>query len=113
MNITANIVHSGFDGKTCWVHARPAVIPAQTGEKPTILITTYPLRLTGNDVFYRLFSIPFSLSSYASKRHFYFAFCNFRIRAAASSLTLSAVPGSWAKSMTTRLAAFWRNSCAS
>ncbi len=52
MKITAKIVHTGFDGKTCWVHARPAVIPGQAGQNPTILITTYPLRLTGNDVFY-------------------------------------------------------------
>jgi len=52
MDISARIVHSGFDGKTCWVHARPAVIPGQAGQPPIILITTYPLRLTGNDVFY-------------------------------------------------------------
>lgn len=52
MNIERKIVRSGFDGKTCWVHARPAVIPATNGKGPVILITSYPLRLTGNDVFY-------------------------------------------------------------
>ncbi len=52
MNITTKIVHSGFDGKTCWVHARPAVMPASDGAGSVILITAYPLRLTGDDVFY-------------------------------------------------------------
>jgi len=52
MHIEKKIVRSGFDGKTCWVHARPAVIPAQNGNNPVIIITAYPLKLTGDDVFF-------------------------------------------------------------
>lgn len=52
MDIKRQIVRSGFDGKSCWVHARPAVIPATETTNQIILITAYPLRLTGNDVFY-------------------------------------------------------------
>lgn len=52
MNIEHQVVHTGFDGKTCWVHARPAVIPARAGRPSLIVITTYPLRLSGSDIFY-------------------------------------------------------------
>ena len=41
--------HHGFDGKTCFVHARAAAISASP---PTVLITTVPLRISGDDVFY-------------------------------------------------------------
>lgn len=41
----------GYDGKTCWVHPRAAVIPGPT---PTIVLTTQKLLLTGSDVFFAL-----------------------------------------------------------
>jgi len=49
--IERQIVHGGYDRKTCWVHARPGVIP---GEPPIGIITAHPLRLTGMDVFYEI-----------------------------------------------------------
>ena len=57
MHIERKIVHTGFDGKTCWVHARPAVIPARNGNPPLIVITAYPLDLTGDDVFFATHSM--------------------------------------------------------
>jgi len=49
LDIDLQTIHSGYDRKTCWVHARPAVIP---GTPPTIVVTMHKLRLTGSDVFY-------------------------------------------------------------
>lgn len=51
MDIELQAVHSGYDRKTCWVHARVGVIP---GDPPVGIITTQKLRLTGSDVFYEL-----------------------------------------------------------
>ena len=51
MDIELQKVHSGYDRKTCWVHARVGVIP---GDPPVGVITTQKLRLTGCDVFYAL-----------------------------------------------------------
>ncbi len=45
------IISEGYDRKTCWVHARPAVIP---GEPLKGLVTTQKLRITGDDVFYEM-----------------------------------------------------------
>ncbi len=39
----------GFDGKTCWVHARAGMIP---GDPPTAVMTLQKLLLSGSDVFY-------------------------------------------------------------
>jgi hypothetical protein len=49
MHIDTQAIRSGYDRKTCWVHARPGVIP---GETPIGIITMHALRLTGDDVFY-------------------------------------------------------------
>lgn len=44
-------MQSGYDRKTCWVHARPAILP---GDPYGILITMQKLRLSGSDVFYEI-----------------------------------------------------------
>ena len=49
LDIHLQAIHSGYDRKTCWVHARPAVVP---GTLPIIVVTMHKLRLTGSDVFY-------------------------------------------------------------
>ena len=50
--------HQGYDGKTCWVHARGGTIPARAPGNPTdvpiVVITSQKLLLTGFDVFYGL-----------------------------------------------------------
>ncbi|WP_296461469.1 prolyl oligopeptidase family serine peptidase [Rubinisphaera sp.] len=49
---------SGFDGKTCWVHARAGAIPAEVaGEnssEPLVVMTLQKLLLSGSDLFYEL-----------------------------------------------------------
>lgn len=49
--IKLETIRSGFDGKTCWVHARAGTIP---GEPPVVVLTMQKLLLSGSDVFYRL-----------------------------------------------------------
>ncbi|MCB1206651.1 MAG: exo-alpha-sialidase [Verrucomicrobiae bacterium] len=48
----------GFDGKSCWVHARAGVIPPGTGgnasEVPLAVMTLQKLDLAGSDLFYAL-----------------------------------------------------------
>jgi lysophospholipase L1-like esterase len=44
-------VTSGYDGKTCWVHARAGAIPGPT---PTVVMTMQKLLLTGSDIFFAL-----------------------------------------------------------
>ncbi|MFG0265960.1 MAG: exo-alpha-sialidase [Rhodopirellula sp. JB055] len=51
--VSLEVAHQGFDGKECWVHARVGVIPEESG-KPTAVMTTQKLLLSGSDVFYRL-----------------------------------------------------------
>ena len=48
-------IRSGFDGRTCWVHARAGAIPG-TGEDrvPAIVVTMQKLLLTGSDVFFTI-----------------------------------------------------------
>jgi hypothetical protein len=41
----------GFDGKTCWVHARAGAMPGKT---PSVVMTMQKLLLSGSDVFYEL-----------------------------------------------------------
>ena len=54
MNIELQTIRSGYDRKTCWVHARPGVVPAN----PAIgVITMQQLRLSGDDVFYEIYSM--------------------------------------------------------
>lgn len=44
-------VTSGYDGQTCWVHARAGAIPGPT---PTVVMTMQKLLLTGSDIFFAL-----------------------------------------------------------
>ncbi len=52
------VAHQGFDGETCWVHARAGAIPSQqTGnpsDQPLVVMTMQKLLLTGSDVFFEL-----------------------------------------------------------
>ena len=53
--IQLDSVHSGFDGTTCWVHARAGAVPRAGVEgKPAVVLTMQKLLLTGSDVFYAL-----------------------------------------------------------
>jgi len=48
----------GFDGKTCWVHARVGAIPPRAPgnphDRPMLVLTMQKLLLSGSDVFYAL-----------------------------------------------------------
>jgi dienelactone hydrolase len=50
--------HSGFDGETCWVHARGGAIPpgasGNATDSPLVIMTMQKLLLSGSDVFYAL-----------------------------------------------------------
>lgn len=52
---------SGFDGQTCWVHARAGAIPrgapGNPGTSPLVVMTMQKLLLTGSDVFYPLHNL--------------------------------------------------------
>ena len=50
-DIDVQIIRGGYDRKTCFVHARPAVIP---GDPPVGVITMSKMRLSGDDVFYSI-----------------------------------------------------------
>jgi hypothetical protein len=45
-SVETQIIHSGYDRKTCWVQTRGGVIPPHTA-----VVTTQKLRITGSDVF--------------------------------------------------------------
>ena len=49
---------NGFDGTSCWVHARAGTIPAgepgNPGRSPLVVMTMQKLLLSGSDVFYAL-----------------------------------------------------------
>ncbi len=51
----------GFDGQTCWVHARAGAIPAgapgNPGADPLVVMTMQKLLLSGSDVFYPLHNL--------------------------------------------------------
>jgi hypothetical protein len=49
--IEVQTIHSGYDGKMCWVHPRSGTIP---GETPTVVLTMQKLLLSGSDIFYAL-----------------------------------------------------------
>jgi hypothetical protein len=54
-DIQLDVIASGFDQKTCWVHPRAGILPADAaGEPPTIVLTMNKLQLTGSDVFYAI-----------------------------------------------------------
>ena len=50
-DLRLDTIRSGFDGKTCWVHARAGAIP---GTPPSVVLTMQKLLLTGSDVFFAL-----------------------------------------------------------
>jgi hypothetical protein len=49
--VQLDTIHRGYDGKTCWVHARAGAIPTSP---PSVVLTMQKLLLTGSDVFYAL-----------------------------------------------------------
>jgi len=50
-------VAGGYDGETCWVHARAGAIPAADAGEPTVVMTMQKLLLSGSDIFYALHSL--------------------------------------------------------
>ena len=50
-SVELQTIHSGYDRKTCWVHARPGAIP---GDPPGVVVTMHALRISGTDVFYEI-----------------------------------------------------------
>ena len=53
--IERSVMHSGYDGKQCWVHARAGAIPpADARDQPQVVLTTQRLDISGSDVFYGL-----------------------------------------------------------
>ena len=48
----------GYDGKTCWVHARagaiPVGVPGNDSDDPIVVMTMQKLLLSGSDIFYAL-----------------------------------------------------------
>lgn len=56
--IEQTVARRGFDGKTCWVHARAGVIPPRAGgndsDAPLVVMTLQQLDLAGSDLFYAL-----------------------------------------------------------
>lgn len=58
--IERSIAFKGYDGQTCWVHARAGAIPshsaANAGDAPLVVLTTQKLQLSGSDVFFALHS---------------------------------------------------------
>jgi hypothetical protein len=56
--IEQTVARQGFDGKTCWVHARAGVIPPRVGgndsDAPLAVMTLQKLDLAGSDLFYAL-----------------------------------------------------------
>lgn len=50
-DIQLDKIRSGYDGKTCWVHARGGTIP---GKRPIVVLTMQKLAVTGSDVFFGL-----------------------------------------------------------
>lgn len=50
-DLQLDVLSSGFDKKTCWVHPRAGAIP---GEIPKVVLTLQKLELTGSDVFHEL-----------------------------------------------------------
>ena len=49
--LETRVITEGYDGETCWVHARAGSIPGAT---PSVVLTMQKLLLTGSDVFYAL-----------------------------------------------------------
>lgn len=54
-SIERSWICEGFDGETCWVHARGGIVPGEGG--PRVVVTMQKLLLTGSDVFYAIHSL--------------------------------------------------------
>lgn len=58
IEIELTAAQRGFDGETCWVHARAGAIPpggaGNAGQTPLVVMTMQKLLLSGSDVFYAL-----------------------------------------------------------
>lgn len=55
--IERDVMTKGYDGKQCWVHARPGVIPSEDPAlPPTVVVTTQRLDISGSDVFHAIHS---------------------------------------------------------
>lgn len=82
--IELTTARQGFDGKTCWVHARAGAIPPNApgnpAQQPLVVMTMQKLLLSGSDVFYGLHEIrtqdlgaswtePVAHDSLARRRH--------------------------------------------
>ncbi|KPJ63529.1 MAG: sialidase [Planctomycetes bacterium DG_23] len=51
--VELTVAHSGYDGITCWVHARAGIVPgAGNAGQPAVIMTSNKLLLSGSDVFY-------------------------------------------------------------
>ena len=56
--IERSLATQGFDGQTCWVHARAGTIPSgHSSDWPEVVMTLQKLQLSGSDVFYALHSM--------------------------------------------------------
>jgi len=53
--IDLRALRSGYDGETCWVHARGGAIPGGGRDgRPAVIVTMQKLLLSGSDVFYTI-----------------------------------------------------------
>ncbi len=53
--VQLHTIRSGYDGVTCWVHARAGAVPGAGREgSPAVVLTMQKLLLSGSDVFYGL-----------------------------------------------------------
>lgn len=55
--VSRSVAHSGFDGQSCWVHARAGAIPPSSddaGGAPLVVMTMQKLLLSGSDIFFGL-----------------------------------------------------------
>ena len=48
--VQLDTVSSGYDGTSCWVHARAGIIPG--ARRPSVVMTMHKLLLSGSDVFF-------------------------------------------------------------
>ena len=52
--IQLDTIHSGYDGRTCWVAPRAGIVGGSGGQAGTVVVTLQQLLLTGSDVFYAM-----------------------------------------------------------
>lgn len=54
MDIDLRTIHSGYDRKTCWVHARQGIIPASDGRPAHNVVTMTKASIIGSDIFHEI-----------------------------------------------------------